>query len=63
MQQDKSLTGYWYSFCIGAAIGCAGMYLLGTKHGRKSLHVLTSTFENIEEKIEEYLDNNLQKEE
>ncbi len=45
-------SNFWSGFTLGAVLGVAGVYLFGTKPGRKNLKKALELTENLEETIE-----------
>lgn len=51
-QQPHNPSNFWFGFSLGAVMGVTGIYLFGTKQGRKNLHKAIELTENLEETIE-----------
>lgn len=50
--QTDNRSHFWSGFTLGAVLGVAGVYLFGTKKGRKKLQKVLELTENLEETIE-----------
>ncbi len=50
--QTHNRSHFWPGFTLGVMLGVAGVYLFGTKKGRRGLHKALELTENLEETIE-----------
>lgn len=57
MNNDRSSSGLWLGFVVGAFIGVGASYFLGTKSGRKIFKDLISNIEELEEPLKRSLNN------
>lgn len=58
MTDNKNASNFWFGLIMGAAVGASGLYVLGTKNGRKFAKKMLDAAENwemvLEDAVEEF---------
>ena len=53
MTEHKSTSNFWFGLLIGSALGAGGLYVVGTKNGRKFAKKMLDAAENWEMVLED----------
>lgn len=57
MTENKNTSNFWFGLIMGITFGAGGLYLIGTKNGRKKIKKLMELAEDMELHLEEVVDN------